>query len=187
MAFCRMCATPTIQSIPAGDSCMREVCPNCNHIEYVNPKLICGAIVSYQDKILLCRRAIEPRYGYWTIPAGFMEMGETLEQGALRETWEEAEAQGENAQLYCLYDIPRISQIYSIYRADLKDGVFGVGVESLECALFAEADIPWKELAFPSVVRTLKHYFHDRKQGHFPLHHEVISETVADLDDAINI
>lgn len=180
--FCRMCATATQQQIPAGDSRVREVCPQCHHIEYVNPKVICGAVISYREQILLCRRAIEPRYGFWTIPAGFMEIGETMQQGALRETWEEAEARVEHAELYCLYDIPRIGQIYSIYRGELETAEFGVGVESLECALFYEHEIPWQELAFPSVIRTLKHYFHDRKQGHFPLHHETISERFEDLD-----
>lgn len=174
--FCRICATATLEQIPTGDSRIREVCPYCQHIEYVNPKVICGAVISYGEQILLCRRAIEPRYGLWTIPAGFMEIGETMLQGALRETWEEAEARVEHGELYCLYDLPHIGQIYSIYRAELNAPQFGVGVESLECALFYEHEIPWQELAFPSVVRTLKHYFHDRKQGHFPLHHETISE-----------
>ena len=128
----------------------------------------------HDEKILLCRRAIEPRYGYWTLPAGFMEIGETVADGAARETVEEAEAVVLNQSLYCLYDIPQIGQVYMLYRGELQDGHYGVGSESLECALFSEADIPWDDIAFDSIKRTLQHYFSDRQRGVFPLHQEVI-------------
>lgn len=163
MAFCLRCGRPTHLSIPEGDSRRRAVCGHCGYIHYENPNIICGTLAIWQDKVLLCRRAIEPRYGLWTLPAGFMEIGETIEAGAARETWEEAEGRVSHAHLYCIYNIPRIGQVYMLFQCDLDEGVFGVGSESLECALFDEADIPWGELAFPSIDRTLKHYFADRK------------------------
>ncbi len=180
MAYCMQCGNEAHRVVPAGDDKPRLVCPSCGYVHYDNPKVICGALVTHKqsdgsaEKVLLCRRAIEPRHGYWTLPAGFMELAETTEQGALRETMEEADAVGENPELYCLYDIPQIGQIYILYKAELKDGKFGAGVESLECALFDEADIPWQDLAFYSTSLTLQHYFADRKTGRFPLHKQVI-------------
>ncbi len=180
MAYCLQCGHQALQQIPDGDSKVRLVCPNCAYIHYENPKIICGALVVADNNVLLCRRAIEPRYGYWTLPAGFMEIGETIVQGAARETVEEADAIAVNSHLYCIFDIPDIGQIYMLYLSDLKDGKFGTGVESLECALFAEADIPWDEIAFEAVKRTLKHYFEDRKSylqhSDFPLHQESIGK-----------
>ena len=124
--------------------------------------------------MLLCRRAIEPRYGLWTLPAGYMELFETMEQGAARETREEAEAEVEIQQLYCMYNIPRIGQIYVLFKADLIEGKFGAGEETIESRLFAEDEIPWNDLAFPSVERTLWHYFEDRKTGNFSNHLETL-------------
>lgn len=174
MAFCLMCGSSAQMKVPKGDDKPRLVCPSCGYIHYVNPKIICGSVVTWQDKVLLCRRAIEPQYGLWTLPAGFMECGETLAQGAARETCEEAEAKVTNEHLYCIYDIPNIAQVYMIYLAELVEGKFGAGAESLECALFAEDDIPWDTLAFPSMTLTLTHYFNDKKSGHFPLRIETI-------------
>jgi ADP-ribose pyrophosphatase YjhB (NUDIX family) len=180
MAFCIKCGHATATAIPEGDSHHREVCPSCHHIHYENPKVICGALAIWQDKVLLCRRAIEPRYGLWTLPAGFMELQETMQQGAARETWEEAEAKVKIDQLYCSYNIPRIGQVYMLFKGTLENGEFGAGEESLECALFDEADIPWDSLAFPSIYHTLKHYYHDRKTHDFskagvPFHLETLS------------
>ncbi|MDN8492668.1 NUDIX hydrolase, partial [Acinetobacter baumannii] len=164
MSFCVACGHKTEQKIPLGDHKVRRVCTHCGNIHYENPKVICGALALWEDKVLLCRRAIEPRYGLWTLPAGYMELFETMEQGAARETREEAEAEIEIEQLYCMYNIPRIGQIYVLFKAQLKDGIFGAGEESIECRLFEEHEIPWGELAFPSVEHTLRHYFEDRKQ-----------------------
>ena len=174
MNFCVICGYKTIEKIPLGDHQLRRVCTDCGNIHYINPKVICGALVLWENKVLLCRRAIEPRYGLWTLPAGYMELFETMEQGAARETQEEAEAEIEIKQLYCMYNIPRIGQIYVLFKADLVDGVFGAGEESIECRLFEEHEIPWSELAFPSVEHTLKHYFHDRKNNTFDMHLETL-------------
>lgn len=178
MPFCIHCGLPTLPLIPAGDSRVRQVCESCGHIHYENPKIICGALLVWQDKVLLCRRAIEPRYGLWTLPAGFMENGETIAEGAARESQEEAEAVSELEQLYCIYNIPDIGQVYMLYRGMLVEGNFGVGEESLECGLFSEADIPWELLAFESIRRTLKHFFADRQTGHFGLHIETLRHPV---------
>ena len=170
MNFCSKCGQPTTTATPLGDHQVREVCTACKTIHYVNPKVICGAIAIWEDKVLLCRRAIEPRYGLWTLPAGYMELFETMEDGAARETWEEAEAKVEIEHIYCMYNIPRIGQIYSLFKAKLIDGKFGAGEETIESRLFEEHEIPWDELAFPSVKATLEHYFRDRKNNHFPVH-----------------
>lgn len=174
MSFCTACGHKTQEQIPLGDHQLRTVCSSCGHIHYVNPKVICGALVLEQNKVLLCRRAIEPRYGLWTLPAGYMELFETMEQGAARETREEAEAEVEIEQLYCMYNIPRIGQIYVLFKAHLLEGKFGAGPETIESRLFSEDEIPWDQLAFPSVERTLRHYFADRQQQNFPMHLETI-------------
>jgi len=119
--------------------------------------------------VLLCKRAIEPRKGYWTLPAGFMENGETTPQGAARETWEEAEARVSNLELYRVFDVPYISQVYMFYRCDIDNGEYGVGPESLESGLYTEAEIPWDDIAFPVVYETLKEFFDDTREGHFPV------------------
>ena len=136
MDFCSNCGQKTAEQIPLGDHQLRRVCTSCRSIHYVNPKVICGALALWENKVLLCRRAIEPRYGLWTLPAGYMELFETMEQGAARETREEAEAEVEIEQLYCMYNIPRIGQIYVLFKANLVDGDFGAGEESIECRLF---------------------------------------------------
>ena len=176
MSYCLQCGHKTKKEIPTDDTKLRQVCPQCGYIHYENPKVICGALVIWQDKVLLCKRAIEPRYGYWTLPAGYMELGETMAQGAQRETLEEAEAVVNLEQLYCLYDVPHIGQIYSVFKGTLENGSFGAGIETLESRLFSEDEIPWDELAFPSVKSTLQHYFNDRKTLSFPLHLQTIEQ-----------
>lgn len=174
MNFCVICGHKTTEKIPLGDHQLRRVCTDCGNIHYINPKVICGALALWENKVLLCRRAIEPRYGLWTLPAGYMELFETMEQGAARETREEAEAEVEIEHLYCMYNIPRIGQIYVLFKANLINGAFGAGEESIECRLFEEHEIPWSELAFPSVEHTLKHYFADRKNATFDMHLETL-------------
>ena len=173
MGYCLQCGTQTRIEVPKGDNRKRAVCPNCHYIHYENPKIICGSLVVSGDKILLCKRAIEARYSYWTLPAGFMELDETLDQGAARETVEEAQALVVNQQLYCIYNLPYLGQVYMLFRGEL-DGGYGAGQESLECGLYAEDEIPWDELAFRSIRRTIEHYYADRKTGHFGLHVETL-------------
>lgn len=170
MKFCSNCGAPVALKIPAGDTLPRHVCTACDTIHYQNPKMIVGCIVEWKDSILLCRRAIEPRYGLWTVPAGYMENGETTVQGALRETLEEANAQVEIGQLYALYNIPHINQVYILFRARLLDLDFKAGAETLEAQLFPESEIPWEQLAFATVRNTLTHYYSDRKLGRFDFH-----------------
>jgi len=169
MNFCSQCGHSITQKIPVGDNRPRHVCDNCDVIHYQNPRIITGCLPVYEDKILLCKRAIEPRYGLWTLPAGFMENGETVAEGALRESWEEAQANIELDELYILFNIPQIHQVYMFYRGRLKDLDFAPGEESLEVDLFTEADIPWDQLAFPSINKTLKYYFEDRKTQEYPV------------------
>jgi ADP-ribose pyrophosphatase YjhB (NUDIX family) len=174
MKFCSTCGHVVVFEIPTGDDRPRHLCHDCGTIHYVNPRIIVGVVPYLGDKVLLCKRAIEPRYGLWTLPAGFMENGESSEQGALRESWEEARANIRIDDLYAVYDIPQISQVYLIYRGELTDTNFGAGPESLEVELFDEAEIPWDEMAFPVMTATLKHYFSDRKTGSYALHRGVI-------------
>jgi ADP-ribose pyrophosphatase YjhB (NUDIX family) len=168
MKFCSQCASPVAVRIPDGDTLERHVCDACGQIHYQNPKIIAGCIPHWQGQILLCRRAIEPRHGLWTIPAGFMENGETIEQAAMRETYEEACARVEISGLYAIFNIPHVSQVYMIFRAELLDGEFSPGIESLETALFSEKEIPWSDMAFPVVVQSLQRFFADRPGDHFP-------------------
>lgn len=160
--------------MPHGDDRERHVCADCGHIHYLNPKLVVGTIPVWGEKVLLCKRAIEPRYGKWTLPAGFMEENETLEEGAARETREEAGAKVTIEQMYVTLSLPQISQVYVMFRAKLTDLDFAAGPESLEVRLFTEAEIPWEELAFRTISTTLKHYFADRAdaalKGIFPAH-----------------
>jgi ADP-ribose pyrophosphatase YjhB (NUDIX family) len=174
LKFCSRCGANVSLEIPPGDDRERAVCRDCGEIHYQNPRVIVGCLPVHENRILLCRRAIEPRYGFWTLPAGFMENGESTAEGAARETWEEAAAQAEDLTLYRLFDIPQINQIYVFYRCGIADGVFGVGSESLESQLFSEADIPWSELAFPVVKVLLEEYFEDRKTATFPIRQSVI-------------
>jgi ADP-ribose pyrophosphatase YjhB (NUDIX family) len=173
--FCSQCGSAQIVNrIPDGDDHPRDVCGACGHIHYFNPKIVVGALPIWEEKILLCKRAIEPRYGKWTLPAGFMEEQETLEEGALRETLEEAGARIVLTGLYTVISLPDISQVYMLYRANLSDLDFAPGRESLEARLFAADEIPWDELAFRTISLTLKHYLADRASGFFPVRNEIL-------------
>jgi len=144
--------------VPVGDNRARLVCDHCGFVDYVNPKIVVGAVCTWDDRILLCRRAIEPRKGFWTIPAGFLEEKETVEEGAMREAWEEARARIEIGPLLGLYSVPRISQVQMMFRARLTSPDVGVGEESLEVRLLGWEEIPWGELAFPSVLAALRRF-----------------------------
>jgi ADP-ribose pyrophosphatase YjhB (NUDIX family) len=170
MNFCSACGARVEHRIPPGDSLLRYVCKDCGIIHYENPKMVVGCIPEWENGILLCRRAIEPRHGLWTVPAGFMENGETTAEGALRETLEEANANVEILDLYALFNIPHINQVYMLFRARLLDLDFSAGAETLETKLFEEEQIPWDQIAFVTVRRTLRHYFNDRRAGEFHFH-----------------
>jgi ADP-ribose pyrophosphatase YjhB (NUDIX family) len=170
MKYCSNCGAPVALKIPAGDNLPRHVCDACNVIHYQNPRMIVGCIAEWQESILLCKRAIEPRYGLWTVPAGFMENGETTTQGAARETLEEANARVEIGALYAMYNIPHINQVYILFRARMLDLDFTAGAETLEARLFSEKEIPWDQLAFATVRNTLTHYYSDRRQGVYKFH-----------------
>ena len=169
MKFCSQCGEPVTLRIPEGDNRQRYVCDACEVIHYQNPRIIAGCLPIHQDKILLCKRSINPRAGKWTLPAGFLENGETTAAGALRETSEEANANVEFIELYTLFSLPHISQVYMFYRAQLRDLNFSPGHETLETRLFDEEEIPWDELAFPVITQTLEHYYVDRKTNTFPV------------------
>jgi len=166
--YCSDCGSNELNwSIPEGDNRPRHVCSSCNTIFYQNPKIVAGCIAEWEDTVLLCKRAIEPRHGYWTLPAGFMENAETTLEAAVRETLEEANARVDNVDLYTVLNIPHTNQVYMMFRAKLSDLEFSPGEESLECGLYKEHEIPWDELAFPTISHTLKFYFEDRKRGQY--------------------
>ena len=170
MNFCSNCGAKVTLRIPPGDTYSRHVCDACGTVHYRNPLLVIGTIPEWEDKVLLCRRAIEPRLGLWTLPAGFMELGETTAQAALRETMEEAQARVELGELFSMLSVPHVDQVHLFYRARLLDTDFSPGTESLEVALFSESEIPWKEIAFRTISTTLKYFYSDRKEGRFLLH-----------------
>ena len=147
-----------IRRVPNGDTIEREVCGTCGFVNYQNPKVVVGSVVYYQERLLLCRRAIEPRSGYWTIPAGYLELGETAAQGAIREAKEEACAEIVIENVLAIYTIPHIAQLQLIHVAHLREPQFEPGPESQEVLLFPWEDIPWEELAFPSVHWALHHF-----------------------------
>lgn len=179
MKYCCACGAEVEVRVPAGDNRPRHVCDACGTIHYQNPKVVTGCIPEWEGRILLCKRAIEPRYGYWTLPAGFLENGETTIQGAERETWEEAGAKVRVTSLYTTFNLPHINQIYMLFRAELLDLDFQAGEESLEVALYDEADIPWQELAFPVIAETLRLYYADTRSGTFGSH---VGDIVRELD-----
>lgn len=178
MKYCSDCAQPVSLRIPPDDTRERYVCEKCGVIHYQNPKMVIGSIPLWDKgehaQVLLCRRAIEPRHGYWTLPAGFMENNETTAQAAERETWEEAGARIEMQSLFTLLNVPHVHQVHLFYRARLLDLDFAAGVESLEVKLFSEEEIPWNDIAFPTVSHTLKFFFADlaasRNGGTFGFH-----------------
>src|SRR5436190_1634303 len=174
MKFCPGCAAPLAKRVPPGDSLPRYLCDACGSIHYENPRLVVGCLPEWEGRILLCRRAIEPRYGYWTLPAGFMENGESTAQGAARETLEEAGARVELTAPFSMISVPYVNQVHMFYRARLLDLDFKPGDESLEVSLVEEAQVPWKDIAFRTVGLTLKHWFADRARGTFGFHAEDI-------------
>ena len=165
--FCNSCGAAVTHRIPEGDSLTRAVCDACGMVHYQNPKVVVGCLPVWGDRILICKRAIEPRYGLWTLPAGFMENNETAAEGAAREAMEEANAKVEIEDLYTVYSIPNISQVYMMFRARLVDADVSAGPESLEVKLVTEDEIPWDQLAFAMVKLTLEHFLEDRRRGVF--------------------
>ena len=174
MIYCSNCGNRVVEKTPEGDSRLRHVCEACNIVHYQNPKIVAGCIPVWDNRLLLCKRAIEPRYGLWTLPAGFMENGESTEQAAARETLEEACASVVKLKLYGVFSIPQINQVYMMFRASLQSEDYHSGPESLDVRLFEEHEIPWDELAFPVVKLTLERYFQDIKAEHFPVYVENI-------------
>lgn len=170
MKFCCHCGERVVWRQPAGDNRERFICEHCDTIHYQNPNIVAGCLPTWQDKVLLCRRGIEPRYGLWTLPAGFMENHETTIEAAQRETYEEATTRVRVLDLFTNLSLPHISQVYMMYRAELIDGRFSPGAESLETRLFAEHEIPWEELAFPVIRVTLELFFADRRAGRYRVH-----------------
>lgn len=169
MRYCSACGNEVVYRVPAGDSRPRFLCEHCETVHYQNPRVVTGCLVTWHDRVLLCKRNIEPRRGYWTLPAGFLENGETAEAGAIRETWEEARARVEVDDLYTLFSLPHISQIYMFFRGRLVAPEYAAGEESQAVELFGEDEIPWDELAFPVVRQTLEHFFADRQRQEFPV------------------
>ncbi len=171
MKFCNQCGAPVRLRVPEGDTLPRYVCDACGTIHYQNPRLVVGCVPEHEGRILLCRRAIEPRRGYWTVPAGFLENGETLQQAAARESLEEALAEVAVGSLLSVVHVLHAEQVHVFFRASLPTARYGVGAESLEVELVAPAQIPWADIAFPSTDFTLRRYLEDlaagREQHHF--------------------
>jgi ADP-ribose pyrophosphatase YjhB (NUDIX family) len=168
---CRRCGAAVVYRLPDdGDTRQRAVCPACHTVHYENPLNVVGTVPYWGQQVLLCKRNIEPRWGKWTLPAGFMELGETLAEGAARETDEEAGAQFEMQGLYSILNVVHVGQVHFFYRAQLTSTVFQPGSETLEARLFSEAEVPWDELAFRTVHETLRRFFADHRAGHYCLH-----------------
>lgn len=169
---CRECGTAVVYRIPDdGDTKQRAVCPSCNTIHYENPLTVVGTVPYWGDRVLLCKRNIEPRWGFWTLPAGFMELHETTLEGAARETVEEAGAQFEMQGLFTLVNVARVGQVHLFYRAELTSDQFDPGHETIEARLFLESEIPWDDIAFRTTRETLERYFADRHTGQYTIHH----------------
>lgn len=181
MKFCPNCGAIVALRVPPGDTLPRHVCDACESIHYTNPKVVVGAIPVWGDRILLCRRAIEPRRGFWTLPAGFMENDESTSAAAARETLEEACARIAVGPMFTLINVPYISQVHIVYLAELLDLDFGPGEESLEVALLAEHEIPWDQIAFRTIALTLRHFFDDRRAGRFEFHTSDLALPPADV------
>jgi ADP-ribose pyrophosphatase YjhB (NUDIX family) len=171
MNFCSSCGSKVSLLTPSGDNRPRYVCNECGTIHYQNPNVVTGCIPEWNDRILLCKRAIEPRYGSWTLPAGFLENGESSMFGAAREALEEANAEMRDMRLFSVFSIPHINQVYTMYRGVLHQGTASPGEESLEVMLASEDEVPWDNLAFPVIIETLKLYYEDRKSGNYSTHY----------------
>jgi len=165
MKFCSECGQAVVKTIPAGDNRERYVCRHCGAIHYQNPRIVAGCVPDYRGSILLCQRAIKPRSGYWTVPAGFMELGETVADAARRETLEEAEARVEVSALIAVVDVLQAKQVHVFFAGTLQEPTFGAGEESLATALFTPDELPWKDIAFPSVRIALEQFLRNRKNG----------------------
>ncbi|SLM32226.1 conserved hypothetical protein [Desulfamplus magnetovallimortis] len=166
--FCSNCGGPMEQRIPEADDHIRSVCKHCGFIHYLNPKTVVGTIPEYKDKILLCRRNIEPQKGKWTLPAGYLENGESVQDGAARETLEETLANVKIIEPYRMFNIVHVNQIYVMFRATLPSPEFGPTKESMDVRLFHEKDIPWENIAFKVIKETLRNYYCDKKKGIYP-------------------
>ena len=168
---CKDCGAAVVYRLPDdGDTKQRAVCPACGAVHYENPLIVVGTVPHWGERILLCKRNIEPRGGKWTLPAGFMELGETAAEGAARETVEEAGAQFELEAFFSLLNVARVGQVHMFYRARLLSDAFDPGYETMETRLFLEEEIPWDEIAFRTVKETLERYFSDRSSGQFGFH-----------------
>ena len=165
MKFCPKCGATVEIKIPEGDTRERYVCSSCATIHYENPRNVVGTIPLWEDKVLLCKRAIQPRLGFWTLPAGFLEVNESTQAGAQRETLEEAGAHVEVGPLFSLLNVTHAEQVHLFYLAKMHEPVFSAGIESLEVQLFSESEIPWADIAFPTVTKTLEWFFSDRSAG----------------------
>ncbi len=175
MKYCTACGAHLMTAIPSGDTMPRFVCERCHTVHYENPKIVVGCIPEWNHRILLCKRAIEPRSGLWTFPAGFMEKDETLEEAAARETLEEAKAEVEISRLYAIFSLPQVNQVYVVFRGTMKNADCGAGVESLEVELVERENIPWSQLAFRVIHETLERYCRDGDHHHDPVHVGTIS------------
>ncbi len=174
IVHCRFCAAPVVHQVPAGDNRERAVCTGCGDIAYQNPLNVVGTVPVWGDRVLLCRRNIEPRYGKWTLPAGFMELGESASAGALRETQEEAGAEVQMLGLYTVLDVVQVGQVHLFYRARMLSERLDPGPETIEARLFEEHEVPWSDIAFKTVRRTLEHFFAERRAGCYTVLEEVM-------------
>jgi ADP-ribose pyrophosphatase YjhB (NUDIX family) len=179
--YCTLCGAGVEQRIPPGDEHPRYICKTCGNIHYQNPKLVVGCIPEYQGRILLCKRDIEPRRGKWTLPAGFLENGETVREGALRETYEEARVRVKIIAPFRLFDLAFVNQLYLMFRASISVPNFSSTPESSEVRLVLEKDIPWDDIAFPVIERTLQHYFRDRIKGAYPFQSLELNESIGNI------
>jgi ADP-ribose pyrophosphatase YjhB (NUDIX family) len=168
--YCRACGTLVAYVVPADDNRERAVCPSCSTVHYENPLNVVGTVPVWGTQVLLCKRAIEPRRGFWTLPAGFLELGETTADGALRETIEEAGAQIELGPLFSVLNVARVGQVHLFYLATMRSQVLAPGSETLEARLFREEEVPWDEIAFRTVRESLRYFFDDRRRGQFGVH-----------------
>jgi ADP-ribose/FAD diphosphatase len=179
MKFCSNCGSPVELRVPPGEDRERYVCGNCGAIHYQNPRMVVGCIVEQAGQIMLCKRAIEPRHGFWTVPAGFLELGESTVRGAMRETLEEAGAHVAVIAPYAHFDIPYIGQAYIFYRARMQSPEYSAGSESLEVEFVDPSAIPWDQLAFAAVRFALELWVDDAKTGHYRMHHGIVSRLAA--------
>lgn len=170
MKYCSSCGAEVVFRTPQNDDRERYICISCDTVHYQNPNVVAGCLPVWEDRVLLCKRAIEPRLDFWTLPAGFMEMGETSTEAALRETMEEANAKVDIHHLYVVINLPHVNQVYMMFRSSLLDLEYAPGIESKEVKLFKKNEIPWENIAFATIRHTLEFYFEDRERGEYPLH-----------------